>query len=92
MHASTNSATHYGAHTHTYIAAHHTGTHQPTSAFATDASHSAAHSCTHTATNTATHGAYCALCWVVVGLQCRVHQDIQHQRGQARRWSRMSVQ
>ena len=57
MHASTNSATHYGAHTHTYIAAHHTGTHQPTSAFATNATHSTAYTYTHTATNAASHGA-----------------------------------
>jgi hypothetical protein len=52
------------ANRNTYIAAHHTGTHQPTSAIATDASHSAAYTYTHTAT----HGAYCALCWVVVAL------------------------
>ena len=69
VHCSTDSTTHYGAHTHTYFAAHHTGTHQPTCAFATDTTHSAAHTYTHTATNTATHGAYCALCWVVVGLR-----------------------
>ena len=92
MHCTTHSTSYSVANSDTYFAAHHIGTHQPTSAFATDASHIATHTCTHTATNTATHGAYCALCWVVVGLQCRVHQDIQHQRGQARRWSRMSVQ
>ena len=78
MHASTNSATHYGAHTHTYIAAHHTGTHQPTSAFATNTTHSAAYTYTHTATNTATHGAYCALCWVVVALWRGLHQELHH--------------
>ena len=69
VHTSTNGTTHHGAHTHTYFGAHHTGTHQPTSAFTTDASHGTAHTYTHTATNAATHGAYCALCWVVVGLR-----------------------
>ena len=57
MHCTTNSASHSVANRNTYIAAHHTGTHQPTSAFATDASHSAAHTYTHTATNAASHGA-----------------------------------
>ena len=68
MHCTTHCTPHYDADSNTYIAAHHTGTHQPTSAFATDASHSTAYTYTHTATNTATHGAYCALCWVVVAL------------------------
>ena len=68
MHCITLSTSHNGANTDTYFAAHHTDTHQPTSAFTSDASHSAAHTYTHTATNAATHGAYCALCWVVVAL------------------------
>ena len=46
MHCTTHCTSHYDAHTNTYIAAHHTGTHQPTSAFATDTSHSAAYTYT----------------------------------------------
>ena len=51
------SCTHDRANSSTYCAAHHTGTHQPTCAFATDTTHSAAHTYTHTATNAASHGA-----------------------------------
>ena len=78
MHCTTHSASHSVANTDTYFGAHHTGTHQPTSAFTTDASHGTAHTYTHTATNAATHGAYCALCWVVVALWRGLHQELHH--------------
>ena len=57
MHCIAYSASHSVANSDTHIAAHHTGTHQPTCAFATDTTHSAAHTYTHTATNAASHGA-----------------------------------
>ena len=78
MHCTTHSTSYSVANSDTYFAAHHIGTHQPTSAFATDASHIATHTCTNTATNTATHGAYCALCWVVVALWRGLHQELHH--------------